>query len=221
MRRLHRVGWVSVLVAAALGARAGQALTRVEEHRTPLFIYLHTLQPLEAEARSAASGGQPAEAYHLYLQALRGYQTLLASVDDWSRVEPDGLEKLVREGVTRCEGRVQALRSKAQAQDALLKRLNQPVNLNVEQVDIREVVRLLTSLTDVNIIVDDTLFPTGGPDPKVTLRVDQEVPLLQVIRMVVQQKGLAYRIEKDYVYISSRVGVDGATAFPTGPWFKP
>ncbi len=210
------LGLCGLLLPAGAPAHAGR-----EVRRPPLFIYLHVLQPLEKQAMEAHAADEGAMAYRFYLRALRGYQALDSSVGEWSMVEPKGLRTLVHASIDRCEAAVTALRPAAEAEDALLQRLNQPINLDVDGTHIRDVCRMLTELTDVNLVLDDTLFPERGPDPGVTLRVDREVPLLQVIRLIVQQKGLAYAIEEEYVYISTRTGVDAAPGFSTSPWFQP
>lgn len=221
MRGPHKwIGGVAVVLGLVL-VQGAPAHAHREERRTPLFGYLHVLQPLEHEAAEAQAADEAAKAYRLYLRALRGYQGLDRSVADWNAVRPVGLHSLVREGIVRCEEAVAVLRPAAQEEDALLRRLNQTINLDVEAMDIREVCKLITALTDVNVVVDDTLFPEGGPDPRVTLRADRDVPLLQVIRLLAQRKGLVYSIEEDYVYIGSRTGVDSAPGFSTSLWFRP
>lgn len=208
-----------VIVGLALLA-AAPAHARREERRPPLFVYLHMLQPIERDAAAAQEAGEDAVAYRLYLRALRGYQALDESVADWDAVRPRGLRPLVRDAIARCEAAVETLRPTAEARDVLLQRLNQAINLDVEGMHIRDVCRMLTELTDVNVVLDDTLFPERGPNPDVTLRVDREVPLLQVIRLIVQQKGLAYAIEEDYIYISTRTGIDGTPGFTSSAWFQ-
>ena len=220
MPRLRSVALYACALLLGSGLLAPPALARRQEDRSPLFIYLHVLQPLEAQGAEAREAGESAVAYRLYLRALRRYQALDHEAGDWRGVRPQGLQQLVRAGLVRCETAVTELRPEAEKDDRLLQRLNQMVNLDVKEMHLRDVAKLLTTLTDVNVVVDDTLFPVPGPDPTVTLRVDRDVPLLQVIRLLVQQKGLAYAIEEDYVYISTRTRIDDGAGFRSSAWFR-
>ncbi len=221
MRRLRKAGFWMVWMLAVGGMPVRPAAAARTQTRPPLFVYLHVLQPLETQAEAAREAGDEAEANRLTLRSLRGYQALDQEAGTWQRIRPYGLQDLVREGLARTAAAVEELRAAAAAEDAMLRRLNQPVNVDVEAMHIREVAKLLTALTDVNVVVDDTLFSQPGSNPKVTLRVDREVPLLQVIRLIVQRKGLAYAIEEDYVYISTRTGIDGGAGFSNTAWFRP
>lgn len=220
MRRGIGILAVAALLAGGVIAPSRAAATP-QEYRTPLFVYLHIIRPVEDQAEQALDAGLKAEAYTLYLRTLRGYQALDNSVPDWSRVQPAGLQGLVQAGLAQAERKVQELRPAAEKENAFLHKLQQPVNVNFDGQNIRDVCKLLTKLTDVNIILDSDLFPLGGPDPRVTLRVDRGVPLLEVIQLIVQQKGLAYSIEEDHVYISTRVEIDEIVGFPHKPWFAP
>ena len=220
VRRRNWLGLAILSLGAYTWLGAAPAAAVNEEHRSPLFVYLHLLQPLEEQAETVRAEGDEAGAYRLYLRALRGYEALDQAVPDWDAVQPLGLRTLVLEGIERCEGLLAALKPAAQRENAFLRRLNQPVNVDFDRVHMRDVVKLLMSLTDVNIVLNGDLYPIGGPNPNVTLRVDQSVPLLQILRLLVQQKGLAYTIEDNYVYVGTRLDVDARPGFSSTAWFR-
>ena len=98
--------------------------------------------------------------------------------------------------------------------EAILKELSQPVAFEFECEPLRDVLRFLTTITGINILVDEDIFEKYGKltdcynnktDRKeifVTIHVS-ELPLESALNGMFRQHGLGFSIERDFIYIST------------------
>ncbi|MHC4745424.1 MAG: hypothetical protein ACYS8Z_26215 [Planctomycetota bacterium] len=117
---------------------------------------------------------------------------------------------MVDESIEMCKKIIENIKEAGEAQDEFYQKLTRPVRVNFTNEHIRNVAKALTFLTDVNIIVDETVFNSSdySLDPHVTLRTEKEWPLRTILMRLCRQTGLAFSIETDHVFISTRVKLD-------------
>jgi hypothetical protein len=117
---------------------------------------------------------------------------------------------MVDESIETCEKVIKDIKEKGEAADDFHQKLNQHVNVDFANDDIFKVARALTFLTDVNIIVDQTVFDEKNDvlKPNVSIRTETPWPLRTLIERLCEQTGLAYSIEADHVFLSTRVKLD-------------
>jgi hypothetical protein len=203
--------WMSFLIAfAALLVPCASSAFQVE--KSALQVFLHDVKPIEEEAAEALKEKDYAPALRKYREALRGYEDIWKNYPDLANERPRGIDRMVDESIEACKKVIEEIKEKGEAQDEFYQKLTEPIRVNFADEHIRGVAKALTFLTDVNIIVDETVFGESNKTLKsrVTLKTDEPWPLRTIIARLCQQTGLAYSIEADHVFISTRVKLDRA-----------
>jgi len=182
----------------------------LEVRKSALYVFLHEVKPLEEDATSALNGKNYALALRKYREALAGYERIWKEYPDLPKERPYGIDRMVDESMATCKKIIDEIKEEGEAQDEFYQKLSQMIRIDFHKKDIRAVAKALTFLTDVNIIVDDTVFANSNQvlNPEITLRVDEAVPLRKIIMSLCEQMGLAYSIESDHIFISTRVKID-------------
>jgi len=195
---------ISLLCVFAIEARA------VEIQKSALFVFLHEIKPIEEEGAKALKGENYGLALRKYKEALRGYERIWKDYPNLPQERPYGIDHMVDESITVCKKVIEEIKDKGEAQDEFYQKLNQLVRVDFYEKDILSVAKSLTFLTDVNIIVDETVFDKSKAALKreVNIRTDDPLPLKTIIARMCEQTGLAYSIESDHVFISTRVKLD-------------
>jgi len=100
------------------------------------------------------------------------------------------------------------------AREAIMKELSQPVAFEFECEPLRDVLRFLTTITGINILIDEDIFVKFGAKKDcynnkvdrseifVTIHVS-ELPLESALNGMLRQHGLGFSIERDFIYIST------------------
>lgn len=100
------------------------------------------------------------------------------------------------------------------AREAIMKELSQPVAFEFECEPLRDVLRFLTTITGINILIDEEIFEKFGENKDcynkkverkeifVTIHVS-ELPLESALNGMLRQHGLGFSIERDFIYIST------------------
>ena len=100
------------------------------------------------------------------------------------------------------------------AREAIMKELTQPVAFEFECEPLRDVLRFLTTITGINILVDEEIFERFGmfedcygnevdrEEIFITIHVS-ELPLESALNGMLRQHGLGFSIERDFIYIST------------------
>ena len=193
-----------LLVLVSSGALA------FEVRKSALYIFLHEVKPIEEEAAKALREEDYALALRKFKEALRGYERIWKDYPDLADERPYGIDLMVDESIDTCKKIIAEIKDKGEAADAFYQKLNEPVTVDFSDKDIWDVAKALTFITDVNIIVDDTILRESNEALKstVNVRTDKPLPLESVIKKLCQQTGLAYSVEADHVFISTRVKLD-------------
>jgi len=93
------------------------------------------------------------------------------------------------------------------ARQELMKRLQEKMvpAVSLADADIRDVIRQLMDITGVTIVIDEgALAKAGGGGPlKITFSTVNEMPLLEVLNIALKATDLSYRIEPNYIWIST------------------
>lgn len=178
--------------------------------KSAIYVFLHEVKPIEEEGASALEKEDYALALRKYREALRGYKRIWKEYPNLANERPYGVDVMVDEAIETCEKVIEEIREEGEAQDEFYQKLNEPVRVSFSNEHIRRVAKALTFLTDVNIIVDETVFDRSNKvlNPHVTVKTDEPWPLRMILTQLCQQTGLAYSIEIDHVFISTRVKVD-------------
>lgn len=178
--------------------------------KSALFVFLHEVKPVEAEAAKALDQKDYSLALRKYRESLRGYERIWKDYPDLANERPYGIDRMVDESIEACKKIIEEIKDEGEAQDKFYQKLNEQVRVDFSDKDIRGVAKLLTFLTDVNIIVDETVFGDSGEslNSRISIRTDAPWSLMTIIRRICQQTGLAYSIEDDHVFISTRVKLD-------------
>lgn len=195
---------VSLLCVFAVEAKA------FEIQKSALFVFLHEVKPIEEEGMKALKDENYALALRKYKEALRGYERIWKDYPNLPQERPYGIDHMVDDSITVCKKVIEEIKDKGEAQDEFYQKLNQLVRVDFVEKDIRSVAKSLTFLTDVNIIVDETVLEesTDALKREVNIRTDDPLPLKAIIARMCEQTGLVYSIESDHVYISTRVKLD-------------
>lgn len=195
-------------VLLILAASAGAGAFQIE--KSALYVFLHEVKPIEEEAAKALREEKYALALRKYREALRGYERIWKDYPDLASSRPYGIDQMVDESIEGCKKIIEKIKDRGEAQDAFYLKLSEAVRVDFSDRDIYSVAKALTFLTDVNIIVDKTVFTDSNEalSPRVTVRTDEPWPLRTIITRLCQQTGLAYSIEADHVFISTRVKLD-------------
>ncbi|NQU06987.1 MAG: hypothetical protein HQ583_00390 [Candidatus Abyssubacteria bacterium] len=195
-------------VLLILAASAGAGAFQIE--KSALYVFLHEVKPIEEEAAKALKDEKYALALRKYREALRGYERIWKDYPDLASSRPYGIDQMVDESIEGCKKIIEKIKDRGEAQDAFYLKLSEAVRVDFSDRDIYSVAKALTFLTDVNIIVDKTVFTDSNEalSPRVTVRTDEPWPLRTIITRLCQQTGLAYSIEADHVFISTRVKLD-------------
>jgi type II secretory pathway component GspD/PulD (secretin) len=100
------------------------------------------------------------------------------------------------------------------AREAIMKELSQPVAFEFECEPLRDVLRFLTTITGINILIDEEIFNLYGSyrdcydntvdrlEIFVTIHVS-DLPLESALNGMLRQHGLGFSIERDFIYIST------------------
>lgn len=178
--------------------------------KSALFVFLHEVKPIEEQAAEALEEKNYALALRKYREALRGYEKIWKDYPNLPNERPHGIDRMVDESMECCKKVIEEIKDKGEAQDKFYQKLNQLVQVDFSEQNVRSVAKSLTFLTDVNIIVDETVFAESNDvlDSLVSIRTDNPLPLRTIITRICQQTGLAYSIQGDHVFISTRVKLD-------------
>ena len=192
-----------------LVALAANALA-FEVRKTALYVFLHEVKPIEEKAAKALKEENYALALRKYKEALEGYEGIWKQYPDLANERPRGIDLMVDESIETCKKVIEEIKEKGEAADEFLQKLNETVTIDFSDEDVFKVAKALTFITDVNIIVDRTVFEEKNDalKSKVTLRTEQPWPLKTVIERLCRQTGLEYSIEDDHVFLSTRVKLD-------------
>jgi len=181
-----------------------------EIRKTALYVFLHEVKPIEEKAAKALEEEDYALALRRYKEALQGYERIWKEYPDLANERPYGIDLMVDESIDTCKKIIEEIKEKGVAADEFLQRLDEPVSIDFTDEDLFKVAKALTSVTEVNIIVDQTVFK-GKNDAlksKVSIRTEQPRPLRTIIEQLCQQTGLAYSVEVDHVFLSTRIKLD-------------
>jgi len=194
----------SLFMLTAVEARA------FEVRRSALYIFLHEAKPIEEEATKALKEEDYALALRKYREAVKGYERIWKDYPNLEKERPQGIDRMVDEAIDICEKIIKEIKEKGEAQDEFYQKLNEAIRVDFSDEDVRAVARSLTFLTEINVIVDETVFSSSNDalNPRVNIRTSQPWPLRTIITRMCQQTGLAYSIEEDHVFISTRVKLD-------------
>jgi len=100
------------------------------------------------------------------------------------------------------------------AKEAILKELAQPVAFEFDCEPLRDVLAFLTTITGINILVDEDIFtefgyfedcygtPVDREEIFITIHVN-DLPLESALNGMFRQHGLGFSIERDFIYIST------------------
>lgn len=193
-----------LLVASASGAAA------FEIRKTALYVFLHEVKPIEEEAATALEEEDYALALRKYREALKGYEGIWKEYPDLANERPHGIDLMVDESIETCKKVIAEIKQEGEAADEFFQKLGESVSVDFSGEDIFEVAKALTFLTDVNIIVDQTIFSEDNDALKsrITLRTEDPWPLRTIVERVCQETGLAYSVEEDHIFISTRIKLD-------------
>jgi hypothetical protein len=93
------------------------------------------------------------------------------------------------------------------ARQALMKKLSEKMvpAVSLTEADIRDVIRQLMDITGVTIVIDEgALAKAGEGTPlKITFSTVSELPLLEVLNIALRATDLSYRVEPNYIWIST------------------
>lgn len=198
------------LFAFALFVFTTSTVFAFEVEKSALYVFLHEVKPIEEEATKALKEKNYALALRKYREAVKGYERIWKEYPNLADERPYGIDRMVDESIATCNTIIEDIKEEGEAQDEFYQELNQLIRVDFKQEDVRNVAKMLTFLTDVNIIIDDTVFSKSNDalTPQVTLRIDEAIPLKKVIFRICELTGLACSIEKDHVFLSTRVKLD-------------
>ena len=93
------------------------------------------------------------------------------------------------------------------ARQELMKKLQAKMvpAVSLTDADIRDVIRQLMDITGMTIVIDEgALAKVGGGAPlKITFSTVSEMPLLEVLNIALRATDLSYRVEPNYIWIST------------------
>ncbi len=178
--------------------------------KSALYVFLHEIKPIEEAGAKALEKEDYALALRKYREALRGYEGMWKDYPYMANERPYGMDLMVDEAIEACRDVIEEIRERGEAQDEFYQQLNESVMVDFSKEHIRKVAKALTFLTDTNIIVDETVLDDPNPVLRshVTIKTDKPWPLRMIISHLCRQTGLAYCVEADHVFISTRVKMD-------------
>ncbi len=94
------------------------------------------------------------------------------------------------------------------ARTRLEEKAKQIVSVHFENAHIRSVLRYLSEISGVNIVLDESVFPSAGEileeqtSPRVTIDLD-DLPLIEALTVILRAKNLAYRMEENLIWITT------------------
>jgi hypothetical protein len=181
-----------------------------EIEKTPLYVFLHESKPVEEEAARALDEGDYALALRKYREALRKYEGIWKTYPDLANERPHGIDRMVDESIETCKKIIEEIKEQGEAQDEFYQKLSEQVRVNFSKEHIRDVAKALTFLTDVDIIVDETVLNGSSHilNPHVTLKTEEAWPLRTILTRLCRQTGLTFSIESDHVFVSTRIKLD-------------
>jgi len=95
-------------------------------------------------------------------------------------------------------------------------KLKRIVSVHFDNAHIRNVLGYLSEINEVKIVLDESIFPPGEEfvegqiSPRVTIDLE-DISLLEVLDTTLRLKGLTYKVEKDFIRITSQEKVTGKT----------
>ena len=181
-----------------------------EIEKSPLYVFLHETKPIEEAAAHALEDEDYALALRKYREALRKYEGIWKTYPDLANERPRGIDRMVDESIETCKKIIEDIKEQGEAQDEFYQKLSESVRVSFSDEHIRDVAKALTFLTDVNIIVDEAALSSSSPTltPHVTIKTEEAWPLRTILTRLCRQTGLAFSIETDHVFISTRVKLD-------------
>lgn len=194
------------VAAACVILLAGCSLSFVAQTEGgPLFQILHVAKPIEREAAEALRKKDYALAIRQYREALRTYKKIKEDFPNLAEMEPRGLDVVLDQGIKDCERIIENIREKGEKKDPFLINLKTPVVLDFKDQDFRDVMMVLSKVTGVSIVVEKTIFSDQGGkiDPKVSIRLDDAIPLEEAIHWLTKLKGCDYELADDFVFVST------------------
>jgi hypothetical protein len=199
-----------LLVALSILFSLSEAAPAFQIEKSALYVYLHEVKPIEEEAAKALEGKDYSLALRKYKEALQGYERIWKDYPQLASERPFGIDQMVDESMENCKKIIEDIKEEGEAQDEFYRKLNEAVRVDFSEEHIRGVAKALTFLTDVNIIVDETVFADSNKalGPRVTFRTKEPRPLRSILAQLCRQTGLAYSVEADHVFISTRVKLD-------------
>ena len=90
--------------------------------------------------------------------------------------------------------------SQVEARHLLGERASQKVSLDFKEADLRDVIKQLHDWTGINIVLDEAVLNTIEPVLTIYL---SEVTFIEALEYIIKTKGLAYRIEKNVIFITT------------------
>ncbi|MCK4325825.1 hypothetical protein KAW55_03645, partial [bacterium] len=115
------------------------------------------------------------------------------------------------ERVKREKEEVEIISGISEARRQLEARARAPVSPEFKNAHLRGVLEYLSEISGVDIILDETVFPSGeeggGPFPRVTIRL-KDVPLIEALDVILRTKGLRYRLEENVIWVSTPENLD-------------
>lgn len=199
-----------LLLCACLFMLTAVEARAFEVRKSALFMFLHEAKPIEEEATKALREEDYALALRKYRETVKAYERIWKDYPNLEKERPHGIDRMVDEATDTCEKIIKEIKEKGEAQDEFYQKLNEAIRVDFSDEDVRAVARSLTFLTGINIIVDETVFSASNDalKPRVNIRTNQPWPLRTIITRMCQQTGLAYSIEDDHVFISTRIKLD-------------
>ena len=89
---------------------------------------------------------------------------------------------------------------KEEIRGMLGERASQKVTLDFKEADLRDVIKQLHDWTGINIVLDEAVLE--GLEPTLTIYLT-DVAFLEALEYIIKSKGLAYRVEKGVIFIST------------------
>ena len=133
-------------------------------------------------------------------------QALLEVDRGWLRPEKNNKEDLQVEEVIPESERIEA--AARQKLEVKMASVIVPA-ISVTDADVQDLIRQLTEMTGVTIVIDEKALAalTKEQPLKITISTATPMPLLDVLGIAFKTTQLAYKVEQNYVYVSSRENI--------------
>ncbi len=110
-------------------------------------------------------------------------------------------ERMVLKGTTRVEKETEAPISAEEL--SLRKRARQLISLDFEDAHLRTVLRQLMKISGINIVLDESVFPSDEDSrARVTIRLE-DIPLTEALDVILRSKGLKYQIHPNLIWVAT------------------